>query len=79
MRKKLFLEELCNKNGDMLYPYTRPLRPNEKFEDTETVFNYSNRYGGTIDSFRYYNNYYILRGKEKKRSNKKQEMEAEIE
>ena len=59
--EKKFLKELCEENGDTLCPYIRVLQPHENFENIETVFNYELKHGGTIDGFRYYNDYYILK------------------
>lgn len=49
------LFDLLNKNGDKLVHFTKCSDEKEYV----SVFNYSEYYGGTIDSFRYYNDYVI--------------------
>lgn len=49
------LLDLLNKNGDKLVHYTKCKDGNKYM----SVFNYSEHYGGTIDSFKYYNDYVI--------------------
>lgn len=49
------LLDLLNKNGDKLVHFTRCIE-NKKYM---SVFNYSEYYGGTFDSFKYYNDYVI--------------------
>lgn len=53
---KMFLEDLIEQNGDKLIHHTQVRDPNKKYE---SVFNYSERHGGTFDSFKYYHNYVI--------------------
>lgn len=52
---KMFLIDLVKENGHKLIHYTQ-LKEGRKYE---TVFNYSEKYGGTFDSFKYYNEYYV--------------------
>lgn len=55
---KMFLKDLIEKNGDKLVHYTQ----GKKGKVYMSVFNYSKKYGGTYDSFRYYNDYYVELG-----------------
>lgn len=52
---KMFLKELLEKNGHKLVRYDNCI-DGHKYE---SVFSYSERHGGTFDSFKYYNNYVI--------------------
>lgn len=54
--KKMFLKDLIEKNGDKLINRRQATDPNKKYEN---VFNYSDRHGGTFDSFKYYNNFVV--------------------
>lgn len=49
------LIELVNENGHKL------VRHNEAKDGYKyiSVFDYSERHGGTLDSFKFYNNYYV--------------------
>lgn len=51
----MFLKDLIKKNGHELIHYTQA-KNGRKYE---SVFNYSNRYGGTFDSFKFYNDYVV--------------------
>lgn len=51
----MYLKELLDKNGHKLVRYDNCI-VGHKYE---SVFNYSERHGGTFDSFKYYNNYVI--------------------
>lgn len=51
----IFLKDLVKENGDKIVNYTN-CKTNKKYM---SVFNYSEKYGGTFDSFKYYNNYVI--------------------
>ena len=56
--ERLFLKDLVDSNGDRIVHYTKC-----KDENTYvSVFNYSEKYGGTFDSFKYYNDYVIELG-----------------
>lgn len=55
---KMFLKDLVNKNGDKIVYYAN-CKLNKKYV---SVFDYSQKYGGTYDSFRYYNKYVIELG-----------------
>lgn len=50
-----YLNELIKENNDKLVLYNKA-KTNYKYM---TVFNYSEKYGGTYDSFKYYNNYVV--------------------
>lgn len=52
---KMFLVDLIEKNGHKLTHRTN-IKDGRNYE---SVFNYSDRHGGTFDSFKYYNNYYV--------------------
>ena len=54
----MLLKDLLEKNGDKLVHYTK----GEKGKIYMSVFNYSKKYGGTCDSFKYYNDYYVELG-----------------
>lgn len=54
------LQELVKENGDKIV-YFQNCKANKKYM---SVFNYSEKYGGTFDSFRYYNDYVIELGDE---------------
>ena len=58
--EKLFLKDLVKKNGDKIVYYNE-CKIGKKYM---SVFNYSEKYGGTIDSFKYYNEYVIEIGDE---------------
>ena len=51
----MYLKELLNKNGHKLVRYNNCIAGHKY----ESVFNYSARHGGTVDSFKYYNDYVI--------------------
>lgn len=53
--KPLFLKQLIKNNGHKLVRHDNCIAGHKY----ETVFNYSNRHGGTTDSFRYYNKYVV--------------------
>lgn len=50
-----YLSELLKENNHKLIPYNKA----EMNHEYITVFDYSKKYGGTYDSFKYYNNYVI--------------------
>ena len=52
---KMFLKELLEKNGHKLVRHNNCIAGHKY----ESVFNYSERYGGTFDSFKYYNDYVV--------------------
>lgn len=51
----MFLKELVEKNGDKIVRYNE-CKEGKKYM---SIFNYSEKYGGTFDSFKYYNEYVI--------------------
>ena len=51
----MFLKDLVEKNGDKIVRYDN-CREDKKYM---SVFNYSEKYGGTFDGFKYYNDYII--------------------
>ena len=51
----MYLEELIKKNGHKLVRYNEGIAGHKYMK----VFDYSNKYGGTFDSFKYYNDYYV--------------------
>ena len=62
----MFLKDLVDSNGDRIVHYTKCKDENKYV----SVFNYSAKYGGTFDSFKYYNDYVIeLGGKTNERQN----------
>lgn len=56
----MFLKDLVEKNGDKIVRYDN-CRADKKYM---SVFNYSEKYGGTFDSFKHYNDYVIELGDE---------------
>lgn len=58
----MFLKDLVEKNGDKIVRYDN-CRADKKYM---SVFNYSAKYGGTFDSFKYYNDYVIELGEKNK-------------
>lgn len=54
----MFLADLVKKNGDKIVHYTKG-QVGKKYM---SIFDYSEMYGGTFDSFKYYNDYYIELG-----------------
>jgi len=61
-----YLSDLVKENGDILARLSQcfPVKDLQNYT-TEDVFNYSDRHGGTFDSFKYYNDYVILVKKNK--------------
>lgn len=51
----MFLRELIKKNGHKLVKYNECIHGHK----CERVFEYSERYGGTFDSFKFYNDYVV--------------------
>ena len=51
----MFLNDLVEKNGHKIVHFDKC----KIGHIYETVFNYSERHGGTVDSFKYYNDYII--------------------
>lgn len=51
----VYLKDLIIKNGHKLVRYDRT----KKGHKYESVFSYSNRHGGTVDSFRFYNDWVV--------------------
>lgn len=51
----MFLEELLKQNGHKLVRYNEGIEGHTYM----SVFDYSVKYGGTFDSFKYYNDYCI--------------------
>jgi len=51
----MYLEELIKKNGHKLVRYNEGIARHKYMK----VFDYSVKYGGTFDGFRYYNDYYV--------------------
>lgn len=49
------LKELVKKNGHKLVRYNEGIKGHTYIK----VFDYSVKYGGTFDSFKYYNDYYV--------------------
>ena len=49
------LKELVEKNGHKLVRYNEGIAGHKYMK----VFDYSVKYGGTFDSFKYYNDYYV--------------------
>lgn len=58
--REMFFAELVKQNGDILWNLNKPLPKEYNDLETEKPFDYSERYGGTVDSFKYYNNYIVL-------------------
>ena len=51
----MFLKDLLKINGDKLIYYKNC----DVCKKYMSVFDYSQKYGGTFDSFKYYNNYVV--------------------
>lgn len=51
----VFFKDLVEYNGDKIVRYNET-QLNKKYA---SILNYSNKYGGTIDSFKYYNDYVV--------------------
>lgn len=51
----MYLRDLIESKGDKLILYNH----GKMGRQCMTVFDYSVKYGGTFDSFRYYNDYYV--------------------
>lgn len=58
--ERMFLKDLVKKNGDKIVRYDNCKADKEYM----SVFNYSEKYSGTFDSFKYYNGYVIELGAE---------------
>lgn len=58
----MYLKQLVKKNGHRLVRFDRCVEGH----NYESVFNYSEKHGETVDSFKYYNNYVIDTTKEYK-------------
>ena len=56
--ERMFLKDLVDSNRDRIVHYTKCKDENKYV----SVFNYSVKYGGTFDSFKYYNDYVIELG-----------------
>lgn len=59
-KEPVFFKDLVKQNGDILWNLNKVLPVEYKDLETERPFDYSERYGGTVDSFKYYNNYIVL-------------------
>lgn len=59
-KKPVFFKDLVRQNGDILWDLNRTLPVEYKDLETERPADYSERYGGTVDSFKYYYNYIVL-------------------
>lgn len=53
------LEELAKKNNYSIRHVTQPLSKEESFDKCLTPFEFAELYGGTVDGFQYYNNFYL--------------------
>ena len=53
------LKELAKLKGYEIRPISQHLANNEKFELIVSPFEFSDANGGTIDSWQYYNNFYL--------------------
>ena len=51
----MYLKELIEKNGHKLVKHDNCINGHKY----ESVFNYSEKHGGTVDSFQYYNDYVV--------------------
>lgn len=51
----IFFNELVNRNGDKIVRYNET----QEGKHYESIFNYNIKNGGSIDSFRYYNDYVV--------------------
>ena len=61
-----YLSDLVEENGDRIEYFRLSISERELQNYTiESVFNCSDRHGGTFDSFKYYNDYVILIPKNK--------------
>ena len=62
----MYFSDLVKKNGDMLWNLSLPLPEEYQGFKYKRPFDYSIRNGGTVDSFKYYNDYIVLIGAETK-------------
>ena len=53
------LKELAQKHGLEIRHINTPLSTDESFEKVITPFELSNNNGGSLDAFKYYNDYYL--------------------
>lgn len=53
------LQQLARSKGYQIRHFSNPLKKNESFGKVVKPFDFSVKYGGTVDSMRYYNNYYL--------------------
>ena len=60
---EMYFAELVKQNGDILWPVNRPIPFKYKDLPRQSVFDYSVEHSskkGTVDSFKYYNDYVVL-------------------
>ena len=57
----MFLKELLKKHNKVIVRYDKVLSTDKGLM---SVFNFSNNNGGTIDSFKYYNDYVVINKRE---------------
>lgn len=51
----IFFNEIVNNNGDRIVRYNET----QENKHYESIFNYNIKHGGSIDSFKYYNDYVV--------------------
>jgi hypothetical protein len=56
-----YLKELVKEKGYQLRNSNQVLKQNESIENVSSVFDFSDKNGGTYDGFKYYNNYYLYK------------------
>jgi hypothetical protein len=56
----IFLRGLIEKNGDILWRCSNILPTDYGEYEVMSVFDYSVKHGGTVDSFQFYNDYVVL-------------------
>lgn len=57
--RKPYIKELLERDNKILHHYSKALTE-KQYNTVQSVFNYSQKNGGTIDSHCYYNDYVII-------------------
>jgi hypothetical protein len=53
------LQQVATDNGYEIRHFSIPLQANEQIEKAINPFDFSEKYGGTVDSLKYYNDFYL--------------------
>lgn len=59
MSKVKTFRELAKRKGYQIRHYKQPLKDNEDFNKVMLPFIFSTIHGGTVDSIKFYNDYYL--------------------